>query len=83
MRIFDLQDARITLVPAAHLGMLLPGETAPALPAFVAYAVTVRDVRATEALLRQNGLPVATSAARDIFVPARSTLGAAVIFRQA
>ena len=82
LRIFDLQDACITLVPAASLGKLLPGETAPALPAFVAYAVTVRDLRTTETLLRQNGFQVATSAARDIFVPARSALGAAVIFRQ-
>jgi hypothetical protein len=81
-RMFDLQDSRITIAPASSLGAFLPGEAAGELPAFVAYAVKVCDLPATEALLRRNGVPVALSPAGDIFVPARSALGAAVIFRQ-
>lgn len=82
VRIFDMEDSRLTLVPVSRLGSLLPGETAPALPAFVAYAVKVRDLHATEALLRRNEVPMATTPAGDVFVPAQAALGAAVIFRQ-
>lgn len=82
-RIFDLQDCHITLVPENSLGDLLPGESAPALPAFVAYAVKVREPHATEALLQRNGVPTGTLPTGDVCVGARSALGAAVIFRQA
>lgn len=81
-RIFDLDRTRITLIPNGYLTQLLPGERAPALPAFVAYQVAVTDIGATRDLLRRNGLPMAISAGGDLFVPAAAALGAAVIFRQ-
>ncbi|HEV2676999.1 MAG TPA: VOC family protein [Aliidongia sp.] len=81
-RVFDLDRGRLTLVPDDHLAILLPGERSPALPAFVAYAVAVRDIDATRDLLRRNGVPTKVSAAGDPFVPAAAALGAAVIFRR-
>ena len=83
MRVFDLERSRVTLVADADLEAILPGERAPALPAFVAYAVAVRDVGAARKLLEENGLPLRVSASGDIFVPAAAALGAAVIFRNA
>ena len=79
----SLQGANIHFVTASALRDLLPGEQAPVLPAFVAITVTVRDIAATEHLLRKNGIPVRESASRDIFVPASAALGVAIIFRQA
>ena len=81
-RVFDLQEAYVRLLPASALGTMLPGETAPALPAFVAYAVAVHDLRSTRRLLESNGLVVHDVPAGGIFVPAQAALGAAVIFRQ-
>ncbi|MEU7001695.1 VOC family protein [Nonomuraea sp. NPDC046570] len=82
-RAFDLDDGRITLVASSHLPGVLPGEQAPPLPAFVAYAVAVRDLAATERFLRGAGLPVATTTSGDTFVPAAAAAGVAIIFRQA
>ncbi|MFF5210105.1 VOC family protein [Streptosporangium sp. NPDC000396] len=82
-RTFDLDDAKVTLVPESALAGLLPGEHAPGLPAFVAYAVSVRDAAATERFLRASGVPLAETAAGEIFVPADAALGVAIIFRQA
>jgi catechol 2,3-dioxygenase-like lactoylglutathione lyase family enzyme len=82
-RVLDLKDSRITLVADSELEAILPGERAPAVPAFVAYAVAVRDIGATEKLLQQNGFPLKKSAAGDLFVPAAAALGAAVLFRPA
>jgi catechol 2,3-dioxygenase-like lactoylglutathione lyase family enzyme len=81
-RVFDLQQSGVRLIPASWLGELLPGETAPALPAFVAYAVAVRDPGSTRRWLEDNGLVVHAEPSGGIFVPARAALGAAVIFRQ-
>lgn len=81
-RVFDLDDARVTILPNSGLATALPGEQAPALPAFVAYAVAVRDLDATRAFLHENGFPVRSTAGGDIFVPAAAALGAAVIFRE-
>ncbi|MFJ9526432.1 VOC family protein [Streptomyces cyaneofuscatus] len=81
-RFFDLDGSRLTLVPDSHLATTLPGEHAPAVPAFVAYAVAMRDLAATRKLLRDNGFPVGRTDAGDIFVPAASALGAAIIFRE-
>src|SRR5579884_3151291 len=50
-RVFDLQESCVKLIPESHLAMMLPGETAPVLPVFVAYAVVVRDLDATRRLL--------------------------------
>jgi hypothetical protein len=54
---------------------------APALPAFVAYAVRVRDLHATRALLATSRMPVTDSPTGGIFVSAKAALGAALIFR--
>ncbi|MFI6532408.1 VOC family protein [Nonomuraea sp. NPDC050547] len=74
--------AGVRIVPASALPGLLPGERPPALPAFVAYAVSVRDLAATERFLRGNDVPLATTGTGEIFVPAEAALGAAIIFRQ-
>ncbi|XXT15097.1 VOC family protein [Sorangium sp. So ce429] len=74
---------KTSLVADADLDALLPGERAPALPAFVAYAVAVRDLGAARRLLEENGFPLRRSAAGDLFIPAAAALGAAVVFRQA
>ena len=81
-RVFDLQESCVRLIPESWLGEFLPGETAPALPAFVAYAVSVRDPGSTWRWLEDNGLTVNAAPAGGIFVPAKAALGAAVIFRQ-
>lgn len=80
-RVFDLGGSKVTLIPNSGLADILPGELAPALPAFVAYAVAVRDLNATQAWLLEHELPVMTTPAGDLFVPATAALGAAVIFR--
>lgn len=72
----------VTVVAASALGEMLPGERPAALPAFVAYAVTVRDVAATERLLLGNGVPVARTTDGEAFVPAGAALGTAIVFRQ-
>ena len=48
----------LQLIPESWLGEFLPGETASALPAFVAYAVAVRDLGSTRRWLEDNGFPV-------------------------
>src|SRR5829696_5095112 len=82
-RVIDLDGATVTIVPDSDLDTVLPGERAPAMPAFVAYAVEVRDIDATRRHVQQNGFPVNVLPSGDVFVPAAAALGAAVIFRQA
>jgi catechol 2,3-dioxygenase-like lactoylglutathione lyase family enzyme len=82
-RVFDLEGSQVTLVKGPDLEAILPGERAPALPAFVAYAVAVRDVGVARKLLEENGFLTKMSASGDLFVPAAAALGAAVIFRDA
>ncbi|MER7498593.1 VOC family protein [Nonomuraea pusilla] len=77
---FDRAD--VTVVAASALTRLLPGEHPAALPAFVGYTVAVRDLAATEELLRGNGVPTVRTGPDELFVPARAALGAAIIFRQ-
>ncbi|MFI9556666.1 VOC family protein [Nonomuraea endophytica] len=74
--------AGVRIVPASALPGLLPGERPPALPAFVAYAVSVRDLAATERFLSGNGVPIGKTGSGEIFVPAEAALGTAIIFRQ-
>ncbi|MGK5552460.1 VOC family protein [Actinomadura kijaniata] len=74
--------ADVTLVAASALGALLPGERPAALPAFVAFTVEVRDITATERLLRAHGVPAARTGAGEVFVPSAAALGAAIVFRQ-
>lgn len=80
--VFDLQESNVRLIPASALDALLPGETAPELPAFVGYTVSVRDLNATRNLLEGNGFPVRVCPPDAIFVPAQAAMGAAIIFRQ-
>ena len=80
--VFDLRQSSVRLIPASQLGEIIPGETASALPAFVAYTVAVRDLDATRKWLENNGFVVKTEPSGDIFVPAKAALGAAIIFRQ-
>lgn len=82
-RVVDLDGATVTIVPDSDLEDVLPGERAPTLPAFVAYAVEVRDINATRRYLQRNGFPVNALLSGDVFVPAAAALGAAAIFRQA
>ncbi len=81
--VFDLKQSCVRLVPASRLEEIMPGETASALPAFVAYVVAVRDLDATRKWLENNGVRVNIEPAGGIFVSARAALGAAIIFRQA
>lgn len=53
-RVFDLGEATLTLAPASGLSALLPGERVPALPALVSCTVAVRDLAATQNLLRKT-----------------------------
>ena len=81
-RVFDVNGAQVTLLSPAELDALLPGERPRALPAIVAYAVAVSDLHRTSQLLRDNAVPHHPTARGDLFVPADSALGAALIFRQ-
>ena len=82
MRVFDLEASRIVLVPDTELEEILPGEKAPALPAFVACGVAVRDIDTARRLLEENGFSAMSRPQGDVFVPSAEALGAAVIFRQ-
>lgn len=82
-RVFELNEATLTVVPASGLATVLPGERPTALPAFAGCTVAVRDLSRTRELLRRNGLPLRETPLGDVFVPANAALGAAVGFRQA
>jgi hypothetical protein len=79
--VFDLGEGEVILVPGGELYDFLPGEVAPALPAFIAYAARVRDLHATRALLATSRMPVSDSPTDGILVSAKAALGAALIFR--
>ncbi|MEU4803921.1 VOC family protein [Actinosynnema sp. NPDC023587] len=80
-RVFAVGSARLTLVADRDLGALLPGERAVAVPALVAFTVGVTDRAVTARYFHEHGLPFEIADSGDMFVPARSALGAAVIFR--
>ncbi|AMW14962.1 hypothetical protein A4E84_39190 [Streptomyces qaidamensis] len=82
-RAFDLDGAALTLVPDTHLTALLPDERPAALPAFVAYAVAVRELAVVRDILKEEGIPLRESPSGDLFVPAVAALGTAIVFRQA
>lgn len=82
-RVFDLDGTTLTLVPDSGLDPLLPGERPPALPALVACTVAVRDLATTQNLLRDLAIPLRRTASGDVFVPATSAFGTAIVFRQA
>jgi hypothetical protein len=80
LRIFDLGDSTVMIVPDSALGSVLPAEVPPDLPAFVAYGLAVRDLSTTRDVLERSEFPVRTSPLGGIFVPASAALGAAIIF---
>lgn len=79
---FDLEGSRITIVPESRLSERLPGEMAPPVPGFAGYVVAVRDISHTRSYLERNGFPVVETASGDLFVPAASALGTAIVFRK-
>ncbi len=83
LRVFDLGDSRVLIVPNSALERVLPGEVPPDLPAFIGYGLAVRDLRATQDLLMRAEFPVRTSPMGGRYVPAAAALGAAVIFHAA
>jgi hypothetical protein len=82
-RIFDLDGATLTLVPASGLATLFPGEQPPVTPALIACTVAVRDLTATKNLLQNNEVPLQQMPLGDVFVPATTALGTTIAFRQA
>jgi catechol 2,3-dioxygenase-like lactoylglutathione lyase family enzyme len=83
IRIFDLDNSSVMIVPNSALEAVLPGEVPPALPAFVAYGVAVEHLSATRDVLERAEFPVLTSPTGGLYVPASAALGAAIIFRSA
>ncbi len=83
IRIFNLENGRITIVPETHLNSILPGEAVPDLPGFVGYVVEVTNVTTTCKYIESNGFQVKVTYQGDIFVPSIEALGTAIIFRQA
>ncbi|NUW43396.1 VOC family protein [Nonomuraea rhodomycinica] len=81
-RVTCFDRANVTVVAASALAELLPGERPAALPAFAGYAVSVRDIKLTERLLRDNDVPIARTGPGELFVPADAALGTAIVFRQ-
>ena len=81
LRIFDLDNSSVMIVPNSALGSVLPGEAPPELPAFVAYGLAVQNPSATRRYLERAEFPVRTSPLGGIFVPASAALGAAIIFQ--
>lgn len=82
-RVFDLDAAReqrVVVVGEDALDTVLPGERAPALPAFVAFTVRVRDLAATRELLDAAGLATRPTPAGGVLVPGASAAGCAVVF---
>ena len=81
-RVFDLNGARVALLSPTELDALLPGERAPGPTAIAAYTVAVDNLDHTTEFLRGNEIPHRASTRGELFVPAESALGAAIIFRQ-
>jgi Glyoxalase-like domain len=81
LRIFGLDNSRVTIVPNSALESVLPGEVPPELPAFVAYGLTVQDLAATRVILERARFPVRTSELGGMFIPASAARGAAIIFQ--
>ena len=80
---FALERSSLVIVPDGALGTVLPGEHAPALPAFVGYAIGVADLTATRRWLEGHAVAVHALPNGDLLVPATEALGASVLFRPA
>jgi Glyoxalase-like domain len=83
LRIFDLDNSGVMIIPNSAIESVLPGEVPPELPAFVAYGLAVQEPAATRAVLERAEFPVRRSPWGGIFVPASAALGAAIIFHSA
>ena len=81
LRVFELDDSSVMIVPQSGLDAVLPGEVPSDLPAFVGYGVAVANLSVIRDLLERAELPMRTAPAGSCFVPAAAALGAAVIFR--
>ncbi len=81
-RFFVLDRSRVTIIPETSLDRVLPGEKMDVLPGFVGYAVTVKDLKITQKYLEEKDVSLRGTPAGDIFVPASSALGTAIVFRQ-
>ncbi|MBP2335852.1 hypothetical protein JOF41_002030 [Saccharothrix coeruleofusca] len=79
---FGEARAGVDVVAESALADLLPGESPAALPAFACYAVAVRDLAATERLLRGNGVPATRTGPEEVLVPSSAALGVSIAFRQ-
>lgn len=82
-RSFELDGARVAIVPVSRLADTLPGESAPDLPGFAGYAVRVRDIAAARQYVAANGFPTTGTEDGSFIVPGSALLGTAVVFRQA
>jgi len=82
MSVFELGISRIIIVTDSVLETILPGEQPLALPAFVAYTISVQNIDETHKLLISNGFTPRISSLGGLFVPSAEALGAAIIFRQ-
>ena len=80
---YALGAGAVRLVTPRELSEALPGEVPPGLPAFVAMAISVKDLGALRRFLGERGTPAIEAAEGAVFVPASAALGAAVVFRAA
>jgi hypothetical protein len=78
--IVDLDSARIVVVDPAHLEMVLPGHTAPAVPCVAGFTVTA-DLDLASGALEQQGVRAERHGGR-ILVHARDACGSAVLFER-
>jgi predicted unusual protein kinase regulating ubiquinone biosynthesis (AarF/ABC1/UbiB family)/catechol 2,3-dioxygenase-like lactoylglutathione lyase family enzyme len=79
--VIDVGMADLVIVPGSRVSELLPGERAPALPAFVAHGYRVVDLEETTTFLERGGIPLSKTDCGDLLVSARDAAGAAILFR--
>lgn len=82
VRFFELENARVTIVPESSMDRILPKEELPSKPGFVGYVVKVEDLLTTRKYLEDKGFPLRETPNGDIFVPSSAALGTAIVFRQ-
>ena len=79
--VFQLQAGRVVIVAATELDEILPGETAPALPAMVAWGVACQSLETARALLGRREISIVENNG-GFFIPASAAYGCAVIFEE-
>jgi hypothetical protein len=80
-RVFQLDVGRFVLVEGSKLDALLPGQSAPDLPALVSFGIGCRDLAWTRRYLTERGVPLVDAGERFL-VPAASAHGASIVFEQ-